>query len=92
MADRILTAEAAQTLQDESDRDREQLTWLVMEAQDSAEVIARPIASGRGALPYVLVAATLGELHRQLPAGLSRSPRQPADPPGVVEIWYSARA
>ena len=63
-----------------------------MEADDSADMIARPITSGGGALPCVLVAATLAELHAMLPAGLSRSPRAPADPPGVVEIWYSARA
>jgi hypothetical protein len=89
MADRILTAEAAQMLQDEADLDRELLTWVVMEAQDSAEVIARPIAGGRGALPCVLVAPTLGNLHGLLPAGLTRSPRQPSDPPGVVEVWYA---
>jgi hypothetical protein len=89
MTDRILTAEAAQTIQDEADRGRELLTWVVMEAQDSAEVIARPIAAGRGALPCVLVAATLAGLHGQMPAGLTRSPRQPGDPPGVLEVWYS---
>jgi hypothetical protein len=86
----MLTAEAAQTLQDECDRDRELLTWVVMEAEDSTEVIAQPVASGRGALPCALVAATLTDLHGKLPAGLTRSPRQPADPPGLVEIWYSA--
>lgn len=48
MPDRILTAEAAQTLQDECDRYRELLTWGVMEARDSAEVFARPYATGRG--------------------------------------------
>jgi hypothetical protein len=88
MADRILTAEAAQTIQDEADRDRDLLTWVVMEAEDSAEVLARPVASGRGALPCALVAATLGELHGLLPVGLTRSPRQPGDPPGMVEVWY----
>jgi hypothetical protein len=45
MADRILTAEAAQTIQAEADRDRELLTWVVMEAEDSAEVIAAGRAS-----------------------------------------------
>jgi hypothetical protein len=90
--DRILTADAAQTIQDEADRDGEVLTWLVMEADDSADMIARPITSGGGAPPCVLVGATLSELHRVLPVGLTRSPRAPADPPGVMEIWYSAEA
>jgi hypothetical protein len=90
MKDRILTADTAQALQSESDRAGELLTWVVMDAEDSAEVIGRPIASGRGALPCVLVATTLAELHALLPVGLTRSPRQAADPPGVVEIWYSA--
>lgn len=89
MPEHILTAETAQMLQDESDRNRELLTWVVMEAEDSAEVIARPCGTGRGVLPYILLAATLGELHAQLPVSLTRSPRQPADPPGVLEIWYS---
>ena len=61
-----------------------------MEAEDSADFIGRPTASGRGALPSVLVAATLAELHASLPVGLTRSPRQAADPPGVVEVWFSA--
>jgi len=89
MRDRVLTADTAQALQDESERAGELPTWVVMEAEDSANVIARPTASGRGALPCVLVARTLGALHAQLPVGLTRSPRQWADPTGVVEISYS---
>ena len=73
MPDRIITAEAAQTLQDEADQDRELLTWVVMEAENSTEVMARPVTTGRGALPCVLVAATLAELHGMMPVGLTRS-------------------
>jgi hypothetical protein len=29
------------------------LTWVVMEAEDSADLIGRPIAAGHGALPCV---------------------------------------
>ena len=54
LAARILTAEVAQTLQDEVIRDRELLTWVVMKAEGGGDVMARPVASGRGALPYVL--------------------------------------
>ena len=90
MSDRILTAEAAQTLQDRSDGDGELLTWRVMKTKDGAGFVARPIAAGHGALLCVLMAATLSGMHAQLPAGLTRSPRQPPGPPGVVEIWFSA--
>jgi hypothetical protein len=86
---RVLTAEAAQALQDESDRNRELLTWVVMVDEVTAEAIARPIAPGRSALPCVLLAATLDDLHGQLPAGLTWSPWPPADPPNVVEVWYA---
>jgi hypothetical protein len=55
----------------------------------TAEAIARPIAPGRGALPCALLAATSNDLRGQLPAGLTRSPRPPADPPNIVEVWYA---
>ena len=90
MRDRILSTEAAQALQDKSDRDGTLLSWRVMKGRDGAGLVARPIAAGHGALLCVLVAATLSGMHAQLPAGLKCSPRQPPGPPGVVEIWFSA--
>ena len=39
--------------------------------------------------PYVLLADTLAGVQEQLPPGLVRSERQPADPPEVVEIWFA---
>ena len=50
MRDRVLTADAAQTIQDEADRNGELLTWVVMEADDSADMIDRSIdrSAGRG--------------------------------------------
>ena len=60
MRDRVITAEEAQTLQDECDRDRELLTWVVMEAEDSTDILVRRAAAGRGALLRVLVANTRG--------------------------------
>jgi hypothetical protein len=63
--DRVLSADAAQALQDESDRNRELLTWVVVD-EVTAEAIVRPIAPGRGALPCVLLAATLDG---QMPSG-----------------------
>jgi hypothetical protein len=38
---------------------------------------------------YVMLADTLAELQAMLPPGLARSPRQPVDPPDVVEIWFA---
>ena len=34
-------------------------------------------------------ADTLAELQAMLPPGLVQSPRQPIDPPEVMEIWFS---
>jgi hypothetical protein len=93
MPDRILGAAAAQALQDEASVAGEELAWFVMtgDGDHPKQAIARPVAAGRGALPSVLVAGSLGELRAQLPAGLVRCERQLADPPGVVEIWFTAR-
>ena len=38
---------------------------------------------------YLMLADTLAELQAMLPPGLERSPRQPADPPEVVEVWFA---
>jgi hypothetical protein len=37
-----------------------------------------------------MLADTLAGLHAQLPTGLARADRQPADPPEVVEVWFPA--
>lgn len=39
---------------------------------------------------YVVVGHSLPEVTAQLPPGLTRSDRQPADPPEVVEMWFPA--
>lgn len=52
------------------------------------KVIAR--LSAGTPTPYLLVADTLAEFHAALPAGLVRSDRQLADPPGMLEIWFPA--
>lgn len=90
MPDRILTAELAQALQDECATEGELLAWIVTSAE--GEVAARPVTAGRGALSYVLIAATLPALRAMLPAGLARMPREPADPEGVVEVWCGGPA
>ena len=40
--------------------------------------------------PYVILADTLVGLQAQLPLGLTRTDRQSADPPEVVEVWFPA--
>jgi hypothetical protein len=40
--------------------------------------------------PYLLTADSLAELQAQLPTGLVRVERQPADLPEVAEIWFPA--
>ena len=87
MGDRILTAEVAQALQRESAQEGELLAWIVTGRE--GEVVARPVTSGRGALPYVLVADTLEALRAQIPAGLVRVTETPMDPDRVLEIWYA---
>jgi hypothetical protein len=41
----------------------------------------------RGA--YMMLADALTGLQAQLPPDLVRTERQPADPPEVVEVWFS---
>lgn len=87
MGDRILTAEVAQALQRESEQEGELLAWII--TGGAGEVMARPVTSGRGALPYVLVADTLEALQAQIPAGLVRATETPMDPDRVLEVWYA---
>lgn len=84
IGDRILTAEVACALQRESEQEGELLVWIVAGSED--EMVARPVTSGRGALPYVLVADTLEALRAQIPVGLVRATDTPADPDRVLEV------
>ena len=61
------------------------LAWIVTGGEGA--VAARPVTSGRGALPYVLVADTLEALRAQIPAGLARAAPS-IGPEGMLEIWY----
>jgi hypothetical protein len=66
--------------------------WIVQ--RDPPEHPGKFIARLTTAHPtvYVLQADNHAELQAMLPAGLSRSDRQPGDPLDVVEIWFSAPA
>ncbi len=67
MGDRILTAEVARALQRESKQEGELLAWIVTGSE--GEVAARPVTSGRGALPYVLGPV---DIHREQTRPLTR--------------------
>ncbi len=81
MPDRILAAEIAQALQDDSTAEGETLAWIVSGAE--GEMLARPVASGRGALAYVLLGETLPAARRTGCATTSRpeSPRRRSSKP-----------
>ena len=88
--DQVIDAAMARGLHADACRSHALVGWVVM--QDPPEypdrVTARLVTEAPS--PYVLVADTLAGIHAQLPAGLTRAGRQPADPPEVVEIWFPA--
>jgi len=61
--------------------------WAVMDdpPEYPGKLVARLITASPS--EYVLVADSLPELRDQIPPGLARSQRQPADPPNLVELW-----
>jgi hypothetical protein len=87
--DQIIDAVMARALQADAVRTHPLLAWVVMrdEAEYPGEFVARLVTDGP--TPYVLLADTLARLQAQLPTDLVRSDRQPADPPEVVEVWFS---
>jgi hypothetical protein len=67
-----------------------QAGWVVMrDPPDYPDKIVARLVTDRPT-PYVLIAESLAELQAQLPLGLVRVERQPADLPEVVEIWFPA--
>jgi hypothetical protein len=87
MADQIIDAVMARSIQADAERKYPLLGWVVMRDHPDypGELIARFVADAP--TPYVLVSDTLAGLHAQLPIGLVRSEHQPSDPPEVVEVW-----
>jgi len=88
----LLTTAGAQARQDEARARKEWLTWFVGPATDAdGAVMARAHTAdfqGGVLLPGGLVAATLDELRRMMPAGLVREDRSPWDPPEIIETWW----
>lgn len=90
MDDQIIDAAMARALQADVARTRPIVGWVVMrDPPDYPRKITARLVTDRPT-PYVLMAESVAELQAQLPAGLVRVERQPADLPEVVEIWFPA--
>jgi hypothetical protein len=91
VTDQIVDAAMARSLYQDSLRTHVLAAWLVLhdDPHYPGRFVARLVAAGPS--PYVLMADTLAQLQAQLPPDMVRAERQPADPPGVLEVWYSAR-
>jgi hypothetical protein len=89
MPDQVIDAVMAHALHADACRDHGLVAWVVMwDAPGYPDQVIARLATKRLS-PYVLAAGTLASVQDQLPPGLVRAERQPADPPEVVEIWFS---
>jgi hypothetical protein len=88
--DQIIDAAMAGALQSDAIRRHPLVAWIITreEATWPGEFVARLITDGPTS--YVMLADTLAGLRGQLPTGLARADRQPADPPEVIEVWFPA--
>jgi hypothetical protein len=88
--DLIIDAAMAGALQADAIRKHPLVAWIIARDDVSypGKFVARLMTSGP--TPSVMRADTLADLRAQLPAGLAREDRQPADPPEVVEVWFPA--
>ena len=86
--DQIVDAVMARALQADAIRTHPLVAWIVTrdEATWPGAFVARLVTDAP--TPYVLLADTLAGLQAQLPTGLTRTDRQPADPPEVLEVWF----
>ena len=86
--DQIIDAVMARALQADAIRTHPLLAWVVTRDEDTqpGAFMARLVTGAP--TPYVLLADTLAGLEAQLPTDLTRTDRQPADPPEIVEVWF----
>lgn len=87
VADQVINAEVAQSLSADVARDHGLAAWVVVRDQPTPGAFTARLVTDEPT-PYVLQADTLEELRAQLPAGLTHSGPQPADPSDLVEIWF----
>ena len=86
--DQIIDAAMARSLHADARREHALVAWVVLwDLPAYPERFAARLATN-GPSPYLLLADTLAEIQAMLPPGLKRSPRQPSDPPDVIEIWF----
>jgi hypothetical protein len=90
MQDQIIDATMARSIQFDAARKHPLLAWVVTQDQNAydGQFVARLATDAPTA--YVLLAATLGDLHSKLPHGTQWSDRAPNAPSEVVEIWFLA--
>ena len=88
--DQIIDAVMARALQADAIRTHPLVAWVVTrdEVAYPGEFVARLMTTEP--TPYVILADTLARLQAQFPLGLTRTDRQSADPPEVVEVWFPA--
>jgi hypothetical protein len=86
ISDQIIDALMACAIHADAARTHPLVGWIVMLGQPGYPdgMIARLLT--QNPTPYVLRGHTLAEVQAQLPPGLTRTERQPSDPPEVVEI------
>lgn len=84
---RRIDAEAALRLQVGAEKVGERPLWVVY--RSAPRFVARPCMTldGISPIPCHLEDFTLEGLRSQLPRGLTRAERQPADEPAVIETW-----
>jgi hypothetical protein len=90
MTDQVVDAATARGLHANACAAHVLVAWVVTRdpPEHPGKFVARLVTETPSS--YVLLADTLAGLRAQLPPGLARSERQPADPPEVVEIWFPA--
>ena len=85
--DQLIDTEAAAALSIDVSRNHSLAGWIIVRDQPRpGEFTARLVTATP--TPYVLRAETLEALRAALPAGLTYSERQSADPPDLVEVWF----
>ncbi len=90
--DHVLSATAAQALQDSVTASGTWLMWFISNADPAypGKITARAhTGDERGGAPVAgaLVAGTLDGLRAMMPAGLTRRDRAPIHPEHVIETW-----
>jgi hypothetical protein len=88
--DQLIDQDMARSLHADACRDHADVAWAVfydLPAYPKRHA-ARLATSDHAPSPYLMLADTLPEIQAMLPPDLTRSARQPGDPPNVVEIWF----